>query len=111
MYIIHIHVHTVYTHIYQYAHTYSQVCDVLTYICPGTHMHPLIDAVPISKSAKRNQKRRERKKAAASTSQKETSSVCEVVKKESPPPPPVIVDPIAELKRLIEEAKAAKVTC
>ena len=42
-----------------------------------------------------------------------TSTVKEEVKKEEsppPPPPPAPVDPIAEVKRQIEEAKAAKVS-
>ena len=74
------------------------------------------DSAPISKSAKRNQKRREKKKVkqgVAPDPPATTSAVQKEVKKEEsppPPPPPAPVDPIAEVKRQIEEAKAAKVS-
>ena len=74
------------------------------------------NSAPISKSSKRNQKRREKKKAKQGVTPDPpatTSAVQKEVKKEEsplPPPPPAPVDPIAEVKRQIEEAKAAKVS-
>ena len=82
------------------------------------HVHTFCptDSAPISKSAKRNQKRREKKKikqVVAPDPPATTSAVQKEVKKEespTPPPPPAPVDPISEVKRQIEEAKAAKVS-
>ena len=74
------------------------------------------DSAPISKSSKRNQKRREKKKAKQGVPPDPpatASAVQKEVKKEEsppPPPPPAPIDPIAEVKRQIEEAKAAKVS-
>ena len=73
------------------------------------------NSAPISKSSKRNQKRREKKAKQGVTPDPPatTRAVQKEVKKEEsppPPPPPAPVDPIAEVKRQIEEAKAAKVS-
>ena len=88
------------------------------YTPSSIHIHIFcpIDSGPISKSAKKNQKRKEKKKAKLGVVHippVTTSIVQEEVKKEEtppPPPPPAPVDPIAEIKRQIEEAKAAKVS-
>lgn len=79
-------------------------------------MHTNVFYLPESKSAKKNKKRRaggklsSQDKGSAGFEIEEDVSVAVVTPPPRPPPRPPSPDPIADLKRQIEDAKASKVT-